>query len=137
VVGQTFVQWSKCQQILVSLRQILTGFCVPGLAKRNALIIFGRTIEGEDVVAHYVPPVIEVSNSEQFLMDGIHRNFLTMGVGTTIESILVKGVTVPLPCAVKEWSSLALVNEKPPLEQRFHNLQSHLFRNLKWIGVDG
>lgn len=138
-VGQTFVQRSKYQDFLEEFSSILDeSFCVTrGAAKCNALIVFGRTQSGEDVVAHYLPPIIEATNGTQFLLDGIHRNFLVKQIGTTIESIIVKGVSAPLPCTAKNWSDIHIVNEKPPRDQRFHNLQPSLFRNLKWIGVDG
>lgn len=139
VVGQTFVQRSKYQDLLENFGDLLdSDFCVTrGTAKCNALMVFAKTDNGEEVVAHYVPPIIEATNGTQFLLDGIHRNFLVMRIGTTIESVLLKGVKSPLPCQIKNWSDIQVVDEKPPREQRFYDLQPHLFRDLKWIGVDG
>jgi hypothetical protein len=138
-IGQTFVQRGKYQALIESFgSELEEDFCVSrGTAKCNALIMFGRTLDGEDAIAHYLPPIIEVSGDSHFLLDGIHRNFLVMRVGTTIESVLVKGVTVPPPCDAKTWSDVKVVDEKPPRAERFYNLHPPLFRNLKWIGVDG
>lgn len=139
VIGQTFVERGKYQSLLEDFSAILDGkFCVTrGTAKCNALIIFGQTYDGCDAVAHYLPPLIEATNGTQFLVDGVHRNFLVMRVGTTIESIVLKNVTVPLPCETQPWSAITVVNTKPPRERRFFELKPQLFRNLKYAGIDG
>lgn len=139
VIGQTFIQRSKYQDILEKFGNHLNGdFCVtPGTVASSAMVMYGQTRTGEDAIAHYIPPIIEVSGDNLFLLDGIHRNYLAMRVGTTIESVLVKGVKAPPPCDVRTWSDIKVVNKKPPREKRFYNLQPPLFRNLKWIGVDG
>lgn len=139
MIGQTFVERGKYQSLLEDFGALLDDkFCVTrGTAKCNALVVFGQTHDGEDAVAHYVPPIIEATNGTQFLVDGIHRNFLVMRVGTTIESILLKNVKVPLPCEARSWTTIRVVNAKPEREQRFHGLKPELFRNLKYAGIDG
>lgn len=139
VIGQTFVERGKYQSLLEDFGALLDGkFCVTrGTAKCNALTVFGQTYDGEDAVAHYLPPIIEATNGIQFLVDGIHRNFLVMRVGTTIESILLKNVKVPLPCEARSWLTINIVNAKPEREQRFYGLKPGLFRNLKYAGIDG
>lgn len=138
-IGQTFVQRSKYQDLVENFSKIMgTRFCMPGgIAKLTAKIVYGQTATVEGAIAHYVPPIIERSSSGLFLLDGIHRNFLVMGVGTTIESIQIEDVSTPLPCATRRWHDISVVTEKPPREQRFYDLQPHLFRNLKWTGIDG
>lgn len=141
-VGQTFVERSKYQAILEKFELLDGKFCVNGgAAKRNALIIFGKAKDGMEVMAHYLPPMYEAANGNgnghHFLLDGVHRNFLVKQIGTTIESILIKGVKVPLPCDPGTWQEVRVVDEKPPRHERFHNLRPELFRNLKFIGIDG
>ncbi len=138
-IGQTFVERKKYQSLLENFGTLLDDkFCVTrGTAKCNALIVFGKIKDGTDAIAHYVPPIIEVSNGIQFLLDGIHRNFLVMRIGTTIESILLKGVSLPLPCEARSWQTIRVVDEKPPRNERFYNLKPELFRNLKHAGIDG
>lgn len=138
-IGQTFVERKKYQSLLENFGNLLDDkFCVTrGTAKCNALIVFGKTKDGTDAIAHYVPPIIEVTNGTQFLLDGIHRNFLVMRVGTTIESILLKGIDLPLPCEVRSWQTINVVDEKPPRHERFYGLKTELFRNLKHAGIDG
>lgn len=141
-VGQTFVERSKYQAILEKFELLDGKFCVNGgAAKRNALIIFGVNKDGKEVMAHYLPPIYEVmngnDNGHHFLLDGVHRNFLVKQIGTTIESILIKGVKIPLPCDPGTWQEVRVVSEKPPRLERFHNLRPELFRNLKFIGIDG
>ena len=139
VLGQTFVQRGKYQGILEDFGNLMdSSFCVTrGTAKRNAMIVFGQTRNGEEVLAHYIPPIVEVSNGSQFLLDGVHRNFLVKQIGTNIETVLLKGVSTELPCQTSFWSDIRIVDQKPPREERFIGFQPHLFRNLKWIGVDG
>lgn len=139
MLGQTFVERGKYQAILEEFRQLFgEHFCVTrGIAKLSPLIVFGKTADRRNAIAHYVPPIVEATNGTQFLLDGVHRNFLAMGIGTTIESVLIKGVETPLPCTPQEWSAVQVVNKKPPRERRFWNLESSLFRNLKYTGIDG
>ncbi|MEK7464377.1 MAG: hypothetical protein AAB617_01215 [Patescibacteria group bacterium] len=138
-IGQTFVERMKYQSLLETFEVLFDeDFCVTrGVAKCNALIIFGKTQDGEDAIAHYIPPIIESSNNVQFLLDGIHRNFLVMRIGTTIESIVLKGVDTPLPCETRNWSTIRVVDEKPLKHERFYDLKPELFRNLKRSGIDG
>ncbi len=137
-VGQTFVERKKYQSILENFgNALMKEYCVPrGIAKAMPVIVFGKTETIESAVALYLPPIIE-ANSRQFLMDGIHRNFIVMRTGTTIESIVIKNVDVPLPCDIGTWDIVNIVDEKPPREKRFHNLNVDFFRNLKFAGVDG
>lgn len=139
LVGQTFVQRGKYQALLEDFSSHLDNHaCVPrGIAKKHAMIIYGQTFDGENVVAHYVPPIIEEINGTRVLLDGTHRNYLIMQVGTTIVSVVVKGVQTPPPFEARPWSETSAVDEKPALEHRFHNLQPDLYRDLKWIGIDG
>jgi hypothetical protein len=138
-IGQTFVEREKYRNFIEHFDMVLAKrYCVSrGIAKCNPLRIFAETENGEHVVAHYLPPIVEINNGHQFLVDGIHRNYLAMRVGTTIESVVIKNVQTELPCTPQKWSTITLVDEKPPLEKRFHNLRPELFRDLKYGGIDG
>ena len=138
-IGQTFIQREKYQQILENFSNMFGGnFCVArGIAKLGPLIIFGTTKDGRPAAAHYLPPIIEEGNGIRFLLDGIHRNFLVKNVGTTIESILIKGVKIRLPCSPESWNMIKAVEEKPPREERYFDLHAEFFRNLKHTGIDG
>lgn len=139
LIGQTFVQRGKYQTLLENFsNHIDSHACVPrGIAKKHAMIIFGQTHDGTRVVAHYVPPIIEENNGRRILLDGNHRNYLVMQVGTTIISVVVKGVQAPPPFDPRPWSGITAVDYKPNPAQRFHNLQPDLYRDLKNVGVDG
>ncbi len=60
-----------------------------------------------------------------------------MRTGTTIEVIKVSDVKVPFPCDFGRWRDVRMVAEKPKKSERFHNLMPALFRDLKFIGIDG
>jgi hypothetical protein len=138
-IGQTFIQREKYRQILEGLNGNLDGhFCVPrGIAKRGPFIVFGSTNDGTPAIAHYLPPIVEDGKYGRFLLDGIHRNFLVKKVGTTIETILIRGVKEQLPCDPVSWSKIKPVDEKPPREERYFNLRKEFFRDLKYTGIDG
>lgn len=137
-VPQTFVERKKCQAFLESFPSVFDGFLVTkGVAKCTALIVGGVTKEAEAAMAFYVPPIIECGKSEYRLVDGMHRNFLVMRVGTTLESIMLEEVNTEFPCVPCSWNNVELVDEKPPKERRFFGLKPELFRDLKWVGIDG
>ena len=139
VVGQTFVLRSKYQAFLEdSDDPLVTDFCIPrSIADRTALIVFGRTCNGEEVLAHYVPPIVEATNGNLLLLDGIHRNYSALQAGMAIESVVLKGVIEPLPFGTRCWSTIEEVDEKPPPAGRFHDLRREQFRDLKWVGING
>jgi len=139
VVGQTFIERRKYQSLLEGFSDIFHGYCVTrGVAKCNALIVLGRTATNELVIAHYIPPIVEQGDDACLrLLDGVHRNFIVMAVGTTIETIILHGVKVPFPCGLSGWHSLRLVDEKPPRQERFSHLRPELFRDVKFVGIDG
>lgn len=119
-IGQTFVERKKCQSMLENFSSIFSKFCMTrGIAKRTACIILGRLADGSVGIAHYLPPIIEEQDGKYVLMDGIHRNFLIKTVGTTIETILIKGVAVPFPCETHSWDSVKLVMKNLPASRDF------------------
>jgi len=140
LIGQTFLLRNKYRGILESFPRIFEGFCeIRGVAKLPARLVLGETTEGELVIAHYIPAILEGNDISHklILLDGIHRNFLVKSVGTTLEAIVVHGVSVPFPARPMEWESISVVDEKPPKEERFFDLKPELFRDLKSIGIDG
>lgn len=136
-VGQTFVERGKYQKLIESLSNLFGGFhSNQGFAKCTSLIVIGYTNEGKLVVAHYLTPIIEV-HSRHNLIDGVHRNFITRAIGTTIESITLRGIETPPPCTFQSWENVTVVEKKPPREERFKDLNTFYFRNLGWAGIDG
>lgn len=139
MLAQTFVERKKYQRLIEDLGQLFSGFCTNnGFAKCTALIVVGETNnEGEIVAAHYLPPLIEVHTEQPCLFDGTHRNYITMRIGTTIESVIMRNIKTPVPCTFSTWSMINVVDAKPPREERFINLNAHYFRNLGFTGIDG
>lgn len=138
-VGQTFVQRNKYVSILENFKNIFEKFTVSrGIAKLTSMIVIGRDRERNTALAHYLPPIIEMHNTDLILMDGIHRNFIGLSLGTTLESIVIEKVKIPFPCSVKTWDQIQVVEKKPEsIEERFFDLKKGLFRDLKNIGIDG
>ncbi|MCL5007047.1 MAG: hypothetical protein M1153_02840 [Patescibacteria group bacterium] len=135
LIGQTFVERGKYTAMMESIGNKFTGFCFQGsLLQRPPLLVFGKDEEGTPSVAHYLPPIIENGRN---LLDGVHRSYIAQAVSAPLTAIIVSGVDTPFPCELHEWDKVAVVEEKPAVEDRFQNLDPGLFRQLKDIGIDG
>jgi hypothetical protein len=137
LVAQTFVERKKCLNLLENFNSKLTRFLITnGVAKCTAFIAYGQTKLGNLAVAHYIPPLVELHDSH-ILLDGTHRDYLVMTIGTTLEVIVISGVSQPFPCTPVPWNMVRPVDEKPAKEDRNINLKPELFRDLKYVGIDG
>ena len=137
-VGQTFVEKSKIWSLLNEFTNVFKGFCVTrGTAKCGALMALGETHSGVLAIGHYVPPIIEQHAIGTLLLDGLHRSFLQKQIGTTGESVVVRGVERRFPCSVHSWVDVVPVDEKPEKSKRFFDLEPALFRDVKSVGIDG
>ena len=138
-LGQKFVYRKNYISLLENFGDIFQGFCVPrGIAKLTALIVFGKDSNGDYVLAHYLPPIIEIHDGRPILIDGVHRNFIVLNSGTTIESIVIEKADQPFPCSPQPWNEIKVSDQKPEKpEDRFFDLNPALFRDLKSIGIDG
>lgn len=137
-VGQTFVEERKLLDLQSDFSAVFEGSGASrGFAKKGAMIVLGETADGEHALAHYLPPIIEWHGDRHGLLDGMHRCYSAMRVGTTVEIIKVCFPTLPFPCAFGHWRDVRLVSAKPPKEDRFMDLRPDLFRDLKYVGIDG
>jgi hypothetical protein len=137
-VGQTFVERRKINDLHELFTAMFNEHDVPyGIAKKGASLIFGTTAEGDRAIAQYLPPIVEQIANRHAVLDGIHRFSYTKGAGTTLEIIKITDPTEAFPCDLRKWSSIKPVDEKPPKEERFFNLKRELFRDLKYVGIDG
>ena len=137
-IGQTFIMSSKILSIMNNLERVVFGrFVTKGISKMPPAQIYGIDREGKKAVAFYIPPLVEVHGDNAVLIDGIHRSYICGSVGTTINAIHICNVGVKLPFDPLEWENASLMDEKPPIEKRYVNLNQDLFRDLGAIGVDG
>lgn len=137
-IGQTFVENAKILALHGEFHAFFEGFDLPyGVAKKGAYLIAGETAEGERALAQYVPPIVEQIGNRHAVLDGIHRFSYTKGAGTTLEIIKITDPKVPFPCDLHKWSAIKAVDAKPPKAERFFNLKPELFRDLKFVGIDG
>lgn len=138
LVAQTFVERSKCLALMENVTPRFSQFAVSsGFAKLTPYVVLGRDATGEICIAHYVPPIIEESGGQLRLLDGTHRSYLAMSVGTTAESIIVRNVVMQFPTDAQAWRDVRLVDVKPPRAERFAGLKDDYFRDVKHIGIDG
>ena len=137
-IGQTFVERRKINALHELFNDAFVGHDVPrGISKKGAYIVRGLDPDGVPVVAQYLPPIVEQIESRHAVLDGIHRFSYVRGAGTTIEVIKISDPAAPFPCDLRKWSSITPVDTKPPKDQRFFNLKPELFRDLKYVGIDG
>lgn len=141
-IGQKYVYRENYQQLLENISGIFNPLLGEwgGLGNLGAYFVFGYNGDNKYSMACYIPPIIEIHKSKPLIMDGIHRNYIARQTGLTINALIVKNVSVPFPCSPKNWREIQVIpqNEKPKnLEDRYFELQKGLFRDLKYLGIDG
>ncbi|MEX2053276.1 MAG: hypothetical protein WD898_03565, partial [Candidatus Paceibacterota bacterium] len=128
--------------LLEKVPDIFHSFLVTngGLADLAAYFVFGFDENNEYAMACYMPPMIEKHGSDLVVMDGIHRNYLIRQSGMTLNVLLIDNISFPFPCGVREWSDITVIplDSKPEaLAMRYFDLRQGLFRDLKYLGIDG
>jgi len=91
-------------------------------------------------LACYLPPIVERHGKNKVIMDGIHRNYIAKQYGVSINAILVEEISIPFPCGMREWDELQAISlDKKPadINERYFDLTKELFRDLKYLGIDG
>lgn len=141
-IGQKFVYRENYQKILESVPEVFRQFMVTagGLGDLGAYFAFGLNGDEKYSMACYLPPVVEKQGSDLVIMDGIHRNYIAKQAGLALNVILVDGVDLPFPCGMRGWSDivvLPLADKPKDLNERYFNLNKSLFRDLKYLGIDG
>lgn len=136
-VGQTFMHQKKLLGIMQDLTGAFSSFVTKGISKMPPVQVYGRTVSGEKALAFYLPPLVEHHGAKGVLLDGIHRSYLCKSAGTTINAIHLQHITAPLLFDPISWEKVAVREEKPPIAERYVNLQPHYFRDLTAVGIDG
>ena len=141
-IGQKFVYRENYQKILEGVPDIFRQFMVTagGLGDLGAYFVFGLNGDDRYAMACYLPPIVEKQGTELVIMDGIHRNYIAKQAGLAVNAILVEGVELPFPCGIHDWSDITVIPlaEKPKeLAERYFDLNKGLFRDLKYLGIDG
>jgi len=141
-IGQQFVYRENYQKLLEEVPDIFGKFVVNpgGLGDLGGYFVFGYNGSDTYSLACYVPPIIERHQSELIVMDGIHRNYIAKQSGMAINAILVNNVSLPFPCGPRDWSDIKVIPlaEKPKdINERYFDLKKELFRDLKYLGIDG
>ena len=74
------------------------------------------------------------------VMDGIHRDYIGKQTGLALTVIVAENISLPFPCSAKSWSDIKVISlsEKPKdINERYFDLKKELFRDLKYLGIDG
>lgn len=140
-LGQRFIYRDHYTAIMENLCTLFSGFTIPrGISNWTPYIIIGMGFDDQYVLAHYVPPMVEVHGNKFILLDGVHRCFITKQTNPDTESVVIERVKTPFPCETKSWKELQIIDKKPEkvdVTKRHFDLKVELFRNLRGIGIDG
>ncbi len=142
-IGQKFIYRETYQKLLEEVPDMFKHFRVGNgnnLGSLGPYFAFGYTAQEEYAMACYIPPIVEKHGSDLVIMDGIHRNYIAHQAGNTVNAIVISDVKIPFPCKIHDWKDAKVIPlaEKPSkLEERYFGLNSKLFRNLKYFGIDG
>ncbi len=140
-IGQKFVYRENYQSLLENLTCLFRRFAIPsGVSELGAYFIFGEDNDGLPALACYLPPIIEQHGTDLIIMDGIHRDYITMQIGGTVNAVIVRKVALPFPCGPHSWEEINVIGltEKPKdINERYFELKKELFRDLKYYGIDG
>lgn len=136
--GQTFIHIEKMLGLLRGLEgRLFTQFLSGGIAKAEPVVIYGQGYDGQKALALYSPPILEVHEGKEVLIDGTHRSYLCRAAGTSMNFWRITGAKAKLPFTPIQWENVRLVEDKPPIEQRYRDLDKKLFRDLGAVGIDG
>jgi len=134
---QTFVQIDKLVNLLdLTTTGIFADYGYTGFTRLTPKVVYSE-INETLYAALYVPPIIEQHDGDYLLLDGVHRSSLVRGTGGSMRYIVIKDVNVEFPTTPRPWEDVQKVQYKPPMEERYENLKPELFRDLKYVGIDG
>lgn len=141
-IGQKFVYRENYTNLFEEAPNIFKDFFVTsgGLGDVGPYFVFGKDYNDFYSMACYLPPIVEKHGHDLVIMDGIHRNYIKKQGGGTLVGIVLINVGLPFPCAAKNWSDIKVISltEKPKdINERYFDLQKNLFRDLKYLGIDG
>jgi hypothetical protein len=139
-IGQRFVYRENYTALLEGFSDIFKSFMLPGLTGLGSMLVFGYDASRTYSLAFYLPPIIEAHGPDLVVMDGIHRNYIAKQTGSGMTALVVRGADAAFPCSSRDWSEIQVISlkEKPKdITERYFDLQKGLFRDLKYLGIDG
>ncbi len=140
-VGQKFVYREKYIDMIENLPRVFDGFSIgPGFSNLGALIVFGTDQSRNCCLSYYIPPMVERHKNDLIVMDGFHRNFLTRQMGATLITVVLENINTPFPCSPHFWDetkTIPLGDRPQDVNKRYFDLNKNLFRDLKYLGIDG
>lgn len=136
-VGQTFLLESKLLDLMNNMRNVFGTYLIKGISHMLPAQVYGTDHTDQKVMALYIPPFVENCKENPVLVDGMHRSYLCLAAGTTITAVHLSHVQSPLPFDPISWPEVNIVQERPPIERRYKNLQKEYYRDLSYVGIDG
>lgn len=141
-IGQRYVYRDNYQKILErgadAFGELISHN--DGLGNAAAYFVFGPNGDDSYSMACYIPPIAERHGENLVIMDGIHRNYVAKQANAHLNAVILENVELPFPCSAHEWGEISVIPlaDKPKeLSERYFDLQKGLFRDLKYLGIDG
>ncbi|MDP2668506.1 MAG: hypothetical protein Q8P07_01580 [bacterium] len=139
-IGQKFAYRENLIGI-IDIKKYFKQLAMPaGISELGAWFLYGTDENGRPALSCYMPPMIERHGKNTVIMDGIHRNYIAMSFGISMSVIHIENISSPFPCGMMDWSELQSIplSEKPSdINERYFTLTKELFRDLKFLGIDG
>ncbi|MAF99452.1 MAG: hypothetical protein CMH61_02465 [Nanoarchaeota archaeon] len=135
-IGQSFVLEEKILD-LCRLPSHFSDFSLTGIANVPPALLYGRNEDDEYCCSIYIPPLLEIHDNRQVLIDGMHRSYLAKSAGSTMMYVVVRGADAELPFDPQGWSAVSQMSERPEIKDRYVNLDISKFRDLSVVGIDG
>lgn len=141
-IGQKFVYRENYQKLIEQMPAIFDDYLIcSGVCDLGAFALTGLDAEGNHCLAYYLPPIIERHYKKgPVIMDGIHRNFINRQIGHTLNAIIIDKVKTPFPCSFHSWDEIEIIslkNKPKNIKERYFDINPDLFRDLKYLGIDG
>ena len=134
-VGQKFVLEDKILNMVTKIRGKFQDFFTSSISKMSPLQVYGKDCQGNNVLAFYLPPIVENHGGISSVLDGTHRCFLNLAAGSTVKVMHLYNISSPLPYNPVTWEEVKLVKERPPIQERYNNLEMSLFRDFGAVGI--
>lgn len=143
-IGQKFVYRENYQKMLEELTELFQEkfgiACGVNYMGGYSYMVFGLDSKDRYAMSFYLPPIVERRGKDLIIMDGIHRNYLAKQFGVAVNAIVIDGVSAPFPCGLRSWSEgrvISLKDKPADIHERYFDLNKNLFRDLKYLGIDG
>jgi hypothetical protein len=138
-ISQSFVQRDKASFFREEFVDKFSPY-MPSLSmvqECGPFIAIGQRADGQPVMAHYLPPIVEEHGDKLLLLEGGHRQYVALEQESTHLTVVIRDVRAPFPWETAPWLKLRVVDVKPHQDDRhFGKPAKQYFRHFLPVGLD-